>query len=162
MTGVDWILLAVLGASLLLGVWRGLMYELMLLAGWVVAFVFAQWWAPDVAPRLPLGGLSEPVRHAAAFVLIFVGGAFAAGLCASVIRRLVRAAGLRPVDRVLGATFGLVRGVVLILAFGVVMNMTPLGTSTDWRSSASAQWVGAALQGLKPLLPTAFGAYLPA
>lgn len=161
MTGVDWILLAVLGASLLLGAWRGLMYELILLAGWVAAFVLAQWWAPEVAPRLPLGGLSEPVRYAAAFVLVFVGGAFAAGLIASIIRRLVRAVGLRPVDRVLGATFGLVRGVVLILALGVVMGMTPLGTSTDWRGSTGAQWVNAALQGFKPLLPPVFGAYLP-
>ena len=46
MTPVDWILLAVLLASLLLGAWRGLVYELMSMLGWIAAFVLAQWWAP--------------------------------------------------------------------------------------------------------------------
>lgn len=56
MTATDWFLLAVLGASLLLGAWRGLVFELMSMLGWVAAFVLAQWWAPELAPRLPMGG----------------------------------------------------------------------------------------------------------
>ena len=68
-------MLAVLGASLLLGAWRGLVYELMSMLGWIAAFVLAQWWAPEVALRLPMSGATEPVRYAAAFVLVFVAGA---------------------------------------------------------------------------------------
>jgi membrane protein required for colicin V production len=52
-------LLAVLGASLLLGAWRGLVYELMSMLGWIAAFVLAQWWAPEVALRLPMSGATE-------------------------------------------------------------------------------------------------------
>ena len=66
MTATDWFLLAVLGASLLLGAWRGLVYELMSMLGWIAAFVLAQWWAPEVALRLPMSGATEPVRYAAA------------------------------------------------------------------------------------------------
>lgn len=160
-TVVDWILLAVLCASLLLGAWRGLVYELMSVLGWITAFVLAQWWAPDVAVRLPMSGASEPVRYAAAFVLVFVAGAFAAGLLAWLARKLVEAVGLRPVDRTLGAAFGLARGLVLLLAVAVVMDLTPLRTSQNWQASAGAGVLSAALKGLKPVLPEAFGRYLP-
>lgn len=40
--------------SLLVGVWRGLVVELMSLAGWVASFVLAQWLAGDVAQWLPV------------------------------------------------------------------------------------------------------------
>ncbi|HPL78009.1 MAG TPA: CvpA family protein [Burkholderiaceae bacterium] len=162
MTATDWFLLAVLGASLLLGAWRGLVYELMSMLGWIAAFVLAQWWAPEVALRLPMSGATEPVRYAAAFVLVFVAGAFAGGLLAWITRKLIEAIGLRPVDRTLGAAFGLVRGLVLLLALAVVMDMTPMKSSPWWQTSTGAGLLSTALKGLRPVLPDAFGKYLPA
>ena len=161
MTVVDWILLAVLLVSLLLGAWRGLVYELMSMIGWIAAFILAQWWAPEVAERLPMSSATEPVRYAAAFVLVFVAGAFAGGFLAWLTRKLVEAIGLRPVDRTLGAAFGLVRGLVLLLALAVVMDMTPMKSSPWWQASVGAGLLSAALKGLKPVLPEAFGKYLP-
>ncbi len=162
MTATDWFLLAVLVASLLLGAWRGLIFELMSMLGWVAAFVLAQWWAPELAPRLPMGGASEPVRFAAAFALLFVAVAFGGGLVATVTRKLVEAIGLRPVDRTLGAAFGLVRGLVLLLALAVVINMTPERSSLWWQTSNGARLLSTALKGLRPVLPEVFGNYLPA
>ncbi len=161
-TAVDWVLMAVLVASLLLGAWRGLVYEVLSAAGWVAAFVLAYWWAPALAGHMPMSGASEPVRHAAAFVLLFVGGAFVAGMLAWLARKLVHAIGLRPVDRTLGAAFGVLRGVVLLLALAVVMDMTPLKSSPWWQASAGSQVLSGALKSLKPTLPEAFGKYLPA
>lgn len=158
---LDWIFLAVLGFSLLLGAWRGLVYEVLSVMGWVAAFVLAQWFAPDAAAWLPLGNTTQALRYAAGFVLVFVAGAFGAGLLAWGIKKLVEAVGLRPVDRTLGAAFGLVRGVVLLLAAGVVINMTPLRDGPWWQESSGAGVVTAALRGLKPVLPHEFGQYLP-
>ena len=66
------------------------------------------------------------MRYAAGFVVVFIAVVFAGGLLAWLIKKLVEAVGLRPVDRALGAVFGLVRGAVLLLALAVVVNMTPL------------------------------------
>ena len=162
MTATDWFLLAVLVASLLLGAWRGLVFELMSMLGWVAAFVLAQWWAPELAPRMPMGGASEPVRFAAAFALLFVAVAFGGGLVATVPRKLVESVGLRPVDRPLGAAFGMVRGLVLLLALAVVINMTPERSSPWWQTSTGASLLITALKGLRPVLPEVFGSYLPA
>ena len=159
---MDWILLAVLLGSMLVGAWRGLVYEVMSVLGWVAAFVLAQWYGPDVAMRLPMEGASEPLRFAAGFVLVLVAAALTGGLVAALTSRIVSAMGLRPVDRTLGAAFGLVRGGVLLLAFAVVIGMTPLRQGEWWQGSVGASVLGAALKGLKPVLPESFGKYLPA
>ena len=158
---LDWIFVVVLVISLLVGAWRGLVYELFSLANWIVAFVLAQWFAPDVAHYLPLGSASESVRYGAGFVVVFVLALFAGGLVAFWVRKLVAAVGLRPVDRVLGAAFGLARGVVVLLALTVVAGMTPVVKSPWWQESTGAGVAVVALKGLKPVLPEDFGKYLP-
>lgn len=154
-------MLAVLAVSLALGAWRGLVYEVLSVLGWVASFVLAQWWAPEVAMKLPMSGAAEPIRYAAGFVVVFVGAVFAAGLLAWVAKKLIEAIGLRPVDRTLGAAFGLVRGLVLLLAAAVVVDMTPLKSDAWWQESKGAGVLTAALKGLKPVLPEEFGRYLP-
>lgn len=161
MAPLDWVLAGVLAFSLLLGAWRGLVYEVLSVAGWLVAFVVAQWLAPDVAAWLPMGQADEVLRYAAGFVLVFVGSLFAAGLVAFVAKKLIEAVGLRPVDRVLGAAFGLIRGAVIVLAASVVCLMTPLKETQAWKESVGAAMAQATLKSLKPILPDQFGQYLP-
>jgi membrane protein required for colicin V production len=161
MTFVDWTLLGILGFSLLVGVWRGLVYEVLSVFVWLAAFVLAQWYAPYVSEKLPMAGTSESLRYAAAFVLVFVGSAFVAGAITQLVKKLVTAVGLRPVDRTLGAVFGLLRGAILLLAIAVVMNMTQMRSQADWQASQGASILTQVLQKLKPLLPQEFGKYLP-
>jgi membrane protein required for colicin V production len=161
MAALDWVFLAVLLVSLALGAWRGLVYEVLSVLGWIAAFVLAQWLAPDVAARLPMGETGEALRYAAGFVLVFIAAAFVAGLLAWLLKKLVEAVGLRPVDRTLGAAFGLVRGAVLLLALAVVVNMTSLQNGGWWTESKGAGVSTTVLRGLKPVLPERFGQYLP-
>lgn len=161
MPALDWIFLVVLLASFLIGAWRGLVYEVLSAVSWIAAFVLAQWFAPDMAQKLPMSGAGEAVRYAAGFAVVFVGAVFAGGLVAMLAKKLFAAVGLQPVDRVLGAAFGLVRGLVLILATTVVVGMTPLKSGEWWQDSIGAGLATTALKGLKPLLPEEFGSHLP-
>jgi membrane protein required for colicin V production len=161
MNVVDVGLLLVLLLSTVLGLWRGLVYEVISVAGWVAAFVLAQAYAEPVAQWLPIEGFSAPLRLAAGFVLVFMGAAFAAGLVAWVVKKLVDSVGLRPVDRILGGGFGLARGAVLLLALAVVLSMTPLNQHPAWASSQGAAVLASVLHQVKPLLPGAVAAYLP-
>ena len=161
MAALDWVILAALLVSLLLGVLRGLVYEVMAALSWIAAFVLAEWLAAQVGQWLPMGATSEPLRYAAGFAVVFVLAVFAGGLVAWSLRRLVEAAGLRPVDRALGAAFGVVRGVVLLLALAVVVNMTPLRKDAWWTESRGAAVGTTALKGLRPVVPERFGQYLP-
>lgn len=161
MPALDWLFLIVLLVSLVLGAWRGLVYEVLALIAWIAAFFLAQWFAPAVAQRLPMGGSAEVIRYAASFVLVFVVAVFAGGLLAALARRLFAAIGLRPVDRMLGAAFGLIRGLVLLLSATVVVGMTPLQSAAWWQESNGVGVAVVVLKGLKPVLPQEFGKYLP-
>jgi membrane protein required for colicin V production len=162
MTLTDWILLGVLFASMVVGLWRGLVYEVLSLAGWVAAFVVAQWLAPSVVGWLPfIQGAPASVQYAVAFALVFVGTVFAAGMLSWLIKKLVESVGLRPVDRTLGGVFGLARGVVLLLALTVVLQLTGVSRDGWWASAQGPVWLDVVLKGLKPLLPQTFVEYLP-
>ena len=161
MAAIDWILVAVLAASMLLGAWRGLVYEVLSVMGWIAAFVLAQWFAPDVAEKLPMQNSGETLRYAAAFVLVFVVSVFVAGLISALMKKIMTVVGLRPVDRMLGATFGLFRGLILLLALSVVVHMTALQESDWWLESQGGPMLMTLLKGLRPMLPEKFGAYLP-
>jgi membrane protein required for colicin V production len=160
METVDWVMLFALLASMVLGAWRGLVYETVSVAGWIAAFVAAQWFADDVAAILPIAGGAESMRYAAGFILVFVVVAFAGGLAAWLTKKAVDAVGLRPVDRTLGAAFGFIRGAVVLMAFSVVVGLTPLKTSDWWQQSLGAGVLQAALRGMKPLLPDDFAKHV--
>ena len=158
---LDWAVVAALALSVLVGMVRGLVFELMSLVGWVLAFFVAQWFADPVAAWLPVGAPEATWRYALAFVLVFVAVAFAAGLLTALVRRLVVAAGLRPVDRTLGALFGFARGAVVLLTMAVVVHLFSLSGAAWWRESLSAGVLDAALQGVKPALPEKLAGFLP-
>lgn len=159
---VDWALLAVLLLSLAVGLWRGLVFEVLSLLGWVAAFIAAQAFAPQAAAYMPLGGPGSPLNLAATFVALFVVALIAWTLAARLIRLLINATPLRLIDRVLGAGFGLLRGLLVLLVVTTVVTMTPAARSGAWRASEAAPWLTAMLHGLKPMLPQQLVQHLPA
>ena len=161
MASLDWIFAAILLASMVIGAWRGLVFEVLSVAGWVASFFVAQWFASDMASVLPLGDSDGALRYAAGFIVVFVGAVFACGFLAWLAKKLVEAMGLRPADRTLGAMFGVVRGLVLLLAVAVVVGLTPLHEAAWWQASYSAPVLGGLLKSLKPALPEEFGRHLP-
>lgn len=161
MAVLDWVFLAILAASFLLGAWRGLVYEVLSVISWVAAFLIAQWLAPDAAAWLPVDRAPEAGRYAMGFIVVFIAVVFAGGLLAWLIKKLVEAVGLRPIDRTLGALFGILRGAVLLLALAVVVNMSPARGAPWWTESQGAGIAMSALESLKPVLPEQFGKYLP-
>lgn len=158
---VDATLLAILGLSMVVGLWRGLVFELMSLLGWVVAYVVAQAYAADIGVHVPLGEPGSALHHAIAFGLTFFATLLVWSLVARLVRMLVQATPLTAADRVLGAAFGLLRGVVVLLAVATLVAFTPMLHSPAWASSQGASWLGVVLQGIKPLLPAEVVRHFP-
>lgn len=161
MVALDIVMLLILLLSVLIGLWRGLMYEVIVVAGWVAAFVLSPIYAADVAAWLPAGSLSEHLRLAIGFVLVFIVVVFAGGLVAWLVQKAVTSVGLRPVDRILGGGFGLARGAVLLLALALVVNMLGQHDAGWWTESQGGRLLSATLHELRPLLPQTVAAYIP-
>jgi membrane protein required for colicin V production len=162
LSGVDWALLGVVVISVLIGLFRGFVFECLSLAGWVVAWFAAQWASPLAAPYLPIGGAGSAMNLAAAFALCFLAALVLWSLLARLIRLLIRATPLSIPDRLLGAGFGALRAAVLLLAVATVVQLTPAAQSQAWRQSKGGSWLSSALLALKPLLPTSAARLLPA
>jgi membrane protein required for colicin V production len=149
---VDAVMLAVVVVSALLGAMRGLTLEVLSLAGWVVAWFAGLRLGPSLAPYLPIGSMGSALNGVAAFASAFVLVLVLWGLVARIVSALIGRTLLRPLDRGLGALFGLVRGVVVLLAVATLFTFTPLGTAPARRDSAGAVWLNAMLRALVPLV----------
>jgi membrane protein required for colicin V production len=77
-------------------------------------------------------------------------------------KKLIEAIGLRPVDRTLGAVFGVLRGVLILLVLVVMAGLTGLDQAPWWQEARSAVLLSDWVKELKPLLPQELGRHLPA
>ena len=161
MAVLDWLFVGVLAISTLVGIWRGLVTEVLSWLTWLAAFLLAQWFAGSVADWLPIGASNGALRYVAGFIVVFVGVLLLGGLVTFLMAEMLSAVGLRLIDRLLGAVFGLMRGVLLSLAIVSVVGTTPVRESTVWRSSVGVRWSENSLSLLKPLLPQSVRKYLP-
>lgn len=159
---IDWALLAILALSTVLGLWRGLVFELMSLVGLVVAYVLAQAYSPAVAARLHVGEAGSALSQGAGFVATFIAVLLVWALLARVVRMLIRATPLTVLDRLLGGVFGALRGALLLLAIATAVAYTPAAKSADWSASTGAKWLALLLHGIRPLLPAEVARHLPA
>jgi len=153
MTGFDYVVLMVIALSSLLGLWRGVVNETLGLAAWVAAFFAARAWGL-VASGLLTGWISEPAwRSAAGFAAVFLVTLLIFAAARFLISRLLRAVGLGLADRFLGALFGIVRGVLVVLAGILVCGMTPLPRQPWWRDASLSPPLETAVLAIKPWLP---------
>lgn len=155
MTWLDWLLLAVLGLSMLIGIWRGLVREMFSLAGWVAAIVAAVVLAADAAGLIPPTVATLPVRTVAAGLAIFLAVLVVVSLAGLLLSRLLRAAGLGVADRTLGGAFGFARGALICALAVLAAGLTTLPREPFWRQATLTAPLETAVLAAKPYLPQA-------
>ncbi len=157
---VDIALLAVFGLSVLIGLWRGFVFEIVSLLGWLVAFVIANSAGPYLADMIPLANTDPQLRLWVAYVVAFVLVLVACTLLARMLRALVAATPLSFVDHLLGGVFGAARGALVLVVVATLVMLSPFARSTPWTNSHGALWLGLALEGLKPVLPQSLNVHI--
>jgi membrane protein required for colicin V production len=135
MTWFDYTVIAIVGISILLSIIHGLVRELLALASWVVAFVVAQIFAANVALLLPAALENPSVRLLAGFLSVFFAVLIAMTLLAMALSGLIKAAGLGFADRALGAVFGLVRGLAIVVIAVLLAGLTALPRDPAWQQA---------------------------
>ena len=145
-------MIVVVALSALVGAVRGLTYELLSLAGWVAAWLAGLWLGPSLQPYLPVGPAGSPLNVVASFACAFLVVLIVWGLMARLISAAVKRTLLSPVDRLLGALFGVVRGVFALLAIVAVLALSPVVTTSAWRESTGVAWSSAVLREWMPYL----------
>jgi membrane protein required for colicin V production len=153
MTQFDYLALGILGLSMFLSVMRGLTQEILALVAWVLSFWMATQFAETVAIWMEGSIPLESVRYIAGFVVVF----FVVWLLSAIVRitinQFISATGLKPVDRFLGAAFGVVRGFLLMLTLVMLAGLTSFPQSPIWRNAMFSPLFEQSAELVKPWLP---------
>ena len=155
MTVFDYFFLAVLGLSAAIGLWRGLVSEVMAVMAWAAAAVAAWLWHREAA-ELFAGVIAEPLwRQVTGVAVIVVGVLLLAAFVRYLLRQLLRAAGLGPADRFFGALFGLARGLAILFVAVLLGGLVGMAREPWWAHSLFAPAMESAVIAAKPWLPGA-------
>ena len=120
-SAVDWAIIAVLGLSILLSLWRGFVREAVSLAGWIAAFVIANMFVGEMATFLQQWIANVTGRYVAAYALLFAGMLMVAGIVGKLSAQVVKVTGLTLLDRLMGTVFGFARGIIIVLVVVYVL-----------------------------------------
>ena len=153
MAAFDYVVLGIVALSLALGLWRGVVGEVIAIIAWIAAVMGALEFGTATGQAV-FAGIADPaIRALAGCTLIFVGILVAMALVRLAVRQMVKALGLSLSDRLLGMIFGLARGVLVVLVLVAAGGMTSAPQQPWWQEAALAPPLETAVLAVKPLLP---------
>jgi membrane protein required for colicin V production len=116
MNWLDYVLIAILGYSVVQSFRRGFSREIIGLVAAIAALVMGMWFYADAGALLKHWITSDRARNLAGFLLVVFAVLLAGSVVGAIVRRFVSAVGLSFFDRLLGACFGLIRGALIAIA----------------------------------------------
>jgi membrane protein required for colicin V production len=135
MTIFDYVVLGIFVVSIILSIIRGLVREVLSIAGWVIAFVVAGSYAGDFEPLLPSEVSGESLRIIASFIVLFISVLLISGLIIMLLSALIKGVGLGFIDRLLGAVFGFIRGLLVVMILVLIAGLTALPQKSFWEQA---------------------------
>lgn len=153
MAAFDYGVLTIIGISIGLGWWRGFVYELLSLLFWIAAYVVARMFSPDVLPYVPDVIANNDAKSAVAYGALFVLTLMVGSVLTWLLSKLIKIAGLGLIDGLMGAVFGLIRGMLIVLILVLLAGLTELPKKTFWRDAWSSQTLQSVALFTKEFLP---------
>ncbi|MDP5209939.1 CvpA family protein [Microbulbifer sp. 2205BS26-8] len=136
MNWADWIILAIVGISTLIGLGRGFVRETLSLLTWVAAFIVAMLFRDQLAPLLSNLVDTPSLQVITAFAILFFGTLLVGAGLNTMLSAFVESTGLSGTDRVLGVLFGLVRGSIVVMALLILAPaLVPVEQDSWWGDS---------------------------
>lgn len=160
MIWTDYAILALIGLSVLVGVFRGFIKEVFSLFVWAAAFLVAYHFSGDVAQLMEQAVTLPSARLAMGFAGLFIAVLLVGGLINYLLGKLVQTTGLSGTDRLLGGVFGAARGLALVVALLLVSGFTPIPADPWWKESTTIQRLMPLVEWSADLLPDNVAEYL--
>ncbi len=160
MAWLDFAFLGIVLLSILIGAFRGFVREALSLATWILAFILTLRYGPLLSLKLESSIHALAARIAIGYALVFFGVLLVGAILTYLIGILVRSTGLSPVDRMLGAGFGVLRGGLLVIALVMVAGITALHEQPWWQQSRLAPQLQPSANQLQTLIPRSWLTYL--
>lgn len=160
MNVADGAIAAIVLISVVIGLVRGFVVEVMALVVWIAAVVLAMTFGPEVSSWFG-GSIELPsVRVAVGYVAVFVATLVAGAILVFLLRRLVEGTGLTGTDRLLGMLFGLARGAIVVVVLVLLLGFTPMPRDAWWQESRALPWFQSLATSMSRWLPDPIARYV--
>lgn len=123
---VDYVILGIIALSILTGLFRGFVKELISLTVWILAIWAAIKFSNTLDPWLTNYIHDSTIRMVVGFVAVLVGVLVVGGLVNALLSFILQRSGLSGTDRLLGMGFGFVRGVFIVSLLILIVRMSSL------------------------------------
>ena len=123
---VDIAIIVIMGLSVLTGLFRGFVKELIALCVWIMAIWLAFRYCQKLDPWLIAYIKEQAIRTAVGFIIILLATLLAGGIFNAVLSSILKRTGLSGTDKTLGMIFGFVRGVFIVALIMLAVKMTSL------------------------------------
>ena len=153
MTSFDYVVLTIIGLSIILSVMRGFFREALAILGWIAAFVVAKTYANQLVPMMSTDIPTESLRILAAFLVLFFATLLVASLLAIALSSVFKKMGMGWLNRLLGAFFGLARGVLIVCIVVFLAGLTELPSDARWRNAMFSAPLEALVITMLPWVP---------
>ena len=153
MTAFDYAVLTIVGLSVIFSVMRGMIKEVLSILGWVAAFYVGRTYTSQLLPMMPADIPSESLRILAAFLVLFLATLLLSTLLAIAISTVFKKIGLGWLDRLLGAFFGVFRGLLIICILVFLAGLTELPKDARWKNAMFSSPIDALVISMLPWLP---------
>jgi membrane protein required for colicin V production len=137
---IDYVFIGILFLSFLTGIWRGFFREIIGLLSWVAAFIVASLFASPLASAV--SAHSSHSEHTvsllalgASFFAIFIGVLIIGKIIGFFIASAAELGGVGFINRLFGAVFGFARGVLVVILFMILVDLTPFSEDSVWDQS---------------------------
>jgi len=153
MTIFDYAVLTIIGLSVIFSVMRGAVREVLAIAGWLAAFYVARTYTGELLPMMPADIPSESLRIVAAFLVLFLATLLLAALLAIAISAVFKKVGLGWLNRLLGALFGVLRGLLIVCVVVFLAGLTEIPKDARWRNAMFSSPIEALVVSMLPWVP---------
>lgn len=153
MNVVDIAIVVIILISLLIGLFRGFIREVLSLFSWIAALWIAYTYAVIGALYLQPYIDQPPFRVVIAFSGIFVLALILISIFSYLIYRVLSVAGISGVDRSLGTLFGVLRGIVIVAVLILAATFMDFISLPWWQGSLLVNYFNPVTDFIQSLLP---------
>jgi len=153
LTSFDYIVLIIIGISIVVSMMRGAVREVLAILGWIAALYTARTYASQLVPLLPPDIPTESLKVLAAFVILMLGVLLIASLLSIALSSIIKKIGLNWLNRGLGGLFGFARGLLIVCVLVFLAGLTSLPKDARWTNAMFSAPLEVLVKSMLPWLP---------
>lgn len=150
---IDIIIIAFFAISILIGVYRGFVKEVLSVTSWVLAAVIAFKFGEQASVYVKPYIKQEPLDLAVAYVAVFLLTLIAFSVISHIISQIFNSSGMTGFDRSLGSLFGALRAAIVIAILIMVGRFMALDNQQWWLDSGFLDYFEPLVEWLKTFIP---------